>query len=111
MDAASFPNSSLNRGLTMDPNAIAGMAFTLILALFIGGFVLLFPLSRKLGQLLEQRMGVKPQLDDAAARELSDLRQLVEGMQADLGRLRERQEFVEHLLAEPKDRRTEKLNP
>lgn len=95
----------------MDPNALAGMAFTLILALLIGGFVLLYPLSRKLGQLLEQRMGVKPQLDEEARLELADLRQMVEGMQADLRRLYERQEFVERLLAEPKDSSVEKLNP
>lgn len=95
----------------MDPNALAGMAFTLILALLIGGFILLYPLSRKLGQLLEQRMGVKPQLDEEARLELADLRQMVEGMQADLRRLYERQEFVERLLAEPKDGNIEKLNP
>ncbi len=95
----------------MDPNAIAGMAFTLILALFIGGFVLLFPLSRKLGQLLEQRMGVKPQLDDDARQQIAELQHTLDGMQTELASMRERQEFVERLLATPKQPAVEKLNP
>lgn len=95
----------------MDPNAVAGMVFTLILALFIGGFVLLFPLSRKLGQLLEQRIGTKPQLDDESRAQLADLHRMIEGMQADLAGMRERQEFFERLIATPKKQDAEKLNP
>lgn len=37
----------------MDPNALAGMIFTLILTLLVGGFIILFPITRRLGQALE----------------------------------------------------------
>lgn len=95
----------------MDPTAVAGMIFTLLLALFIGGFILLFPLTRRLGQLLEQRVsGGRPQ-SDALLREVADLRQTLEGMQADLARMSERQDFVDKLLAAPKRADIEKLSP
>jgi len=94
----------------MDPTAVAGMVFTLLLALSIGGFILLFPLSRKLGQLLEQRLGTKPPLDDQAQQQIADLRQMLEGMQADLTRIREHQEFVEKLVA-PRHDDIQKLKP
>ena len=96
--------------MAMDPTPIAGMIFTLLLAMSIGGFILLFPLSRKLGQLVEQRLGAKPPLDDDTQQQLTDLRQMLEGMQADLVRIREHQEFVENLVVAPK-RDVEKLKP
>ncbi len=95
----------------MDPTAVAGMIFTLLLALFIGGFILLFPLSRRLGQLLEQRVtGGKPP-GEALLQEVADLRQTLEGMQADLARIRDRQDFVDKLLSAPKQTDIEKLSP
>jgi len=108
---ASFTSSFTPTGcMAMDPTPIAGMIFTLLLAMSIGGFILLFPLSRKLGQLLEQRLGAKPPLDDDIQQQLTDLRQMLEGMQADLLRIREHQEFVENLVVAPKHD-VEKLKP
>jgi hypothetical protein len=83
----------------MDPMALAGMIFTLIVLMLIGGFVLLFPLSRRMGLLMEQRLA------DRAARsggdaELAQLREGLRAVQDELLRLSERQEFTESLVAE-----------
>lgn len=37
----------------LEPVALAGMIFSLLVILLIGGFILLYPLSRRLGALLE----------------------------------------------------------
>jgi len=82
----------------MDPNALAGMAFTLILTVMVGGFILLFPLSRKLGQLLESKVlnknGTSLTPDEIAA-----LQNALNSLQGDVRRLTDRQEFIEKLLS------------
>ena len=89
----------------MDSEMLAGMAFTLILAVLVGGFILIFPLSRRLGAIMEARLEEKKapaRLPDA---ELVALRDVVEQLGAELRRVNDRQDFIEKLLthrAEPR---------
>ncbi len=76
---------------------LAGMVFSLLIVLVIGGFILLFPLSKRLGQLLEMRLeerreGVLPPEDVAV------LLETVQTLQDEVERLAERQAFTERLL-------------
>ncbi len=79
----------------MDPTPLAGMVFTLLLVLGIGGFILLYPLSRRLGLLLENRLQEKRQ---GAAPDVAQLRDSVHALQDQVDALVERQEFLEGLL-------------
>ncbi|HEU0052977.1 MAG TPA: hypothetical protein VFQ39_07355 [Longimicrobium sp.] len=82
----------------MDPMAIAGMVFSLLVLTLIGGFILLFPLSRRLGRLMEQRLDERA-LKSANATELAQLNDRLLAVQEELRRLAERQEFTDSLLA------------
>jgi hypothetical protein len=83
----------------MDPMAIAGMIFTLLLFMLVGGFIVLFPITRRLGAYLEQRLE-----QGKGAVDHPDIRQLratVGALQAEIERLAERQDFTESLLLSP----------
>lgn len=79
---------------------IAGMLFSLLLVLIIGGFVLLYPLSKRLGQLLELRLEERRARPPGAvaAAEVQQLSELVSALQVEVAALVERQEFTERLL-------------
>jgi hypothetical protein len=83
----------------MDPNALAGMIFTVILSLLIGGFILLFPLSRRLGLLLEAKIQERKRIPGASVEELENLRSAIQSLEAEVRLLAERQEFTEQLVA------------
>jgi hypothetical protein len=75
------------------------MLFTLLLIAMIGGFVLLLPISRRFGAILEQRLNGRSAPDGTAA----DVRQLeaaVHALQMELEQLSERQAFTESLLSQ-----------
>jgi hypothetical protein len=80
----------------MDLIPLAGMIFTLIMLIIVGGFILLFPLSRRLGLLLESRIAEKKPM--ASEPEIARLRESVQALQDQVGSLIERQDFVERLL-------------
>jgi hypothetical protein len=84
----------------MDPNALAGMIFTLMLAVLVGGFILLFPLSRRLGALLESKIADRkaPPAVGPKQEDLRKLTEIVSDLQEEVRRLAERQEFAEQLL-------------
>ena len=82
----------------MDPNALAGMVFTLILVGMVGGFILVRPITRRLGALLEQRLN--SQASSLSPADVRKLREAVESLRAELDQLSERQAFTEALLAE-----------
>lgn len=83
----------------MDPNAFAGMIFTLMLAIVVGGFILLFPLSRRLGALLEERIQERRRPVVAApTEEIRRLTEVVDRLEEEVRRLSERQDFAEQLL-------------
>lgn len=84
----------------MDPNALAGMLFVLVLAAMVGGFILLFPISRRLGRLLEERIGERKGNAALPTEEVRELRAGLQALQAQLEELVERQDFTESLLSE-----------
>lgn len=84
----------------MDPNAIAGMAFTLVLTALVGGFILVYPVSRRLGAFLEAKLQDRlPQPAPSKPAELESLRSSLSSLQAEVQRLAERQDFMEQLVA------------
>ncbi|HUE97596.1 MAG TPA: hypothetical protein VMN39_13125 [Longimicrobiaceae bacterium] len=74
------------------------MLFTLFLVAMIAGFILLLPITRRLGALMEQRLQEKGTSFSPA--EVSQLRAAVDALRSDLERLSERQAFTEVLLEE-----------
>jgi hypothetical protein len=80
-----------------DFTAIAGMILSLLMVLAIGGMILLYPLTRRLGALMEQRLAEKSgTLSDA--QEVRELRRAVEYLQGEVARLSEEQEFMDSLM-------------
>jgi hypothetical protein len=89
----------------MDPDAVAGMIFTLLLLLMVAGFILVYPLSRRVAALVERRLHDKelaPQPNDA---EMEALRQAITDLSAQLDRVVDRQDFMEKLLSQRMDPR------
>lgn len=80
----------------MPPEMLGGMIFTLIVLAMVGGFVLLLPITRRLGQFLEYRMTERTRLMENEEREA--LLRAIESLRDDVARLGERQEFTERLL-------------
>ena len=86
------------------PEAIAEMIGPVVIILLLGTFVLLFPLSRRLGRVLEEwiklRQETSPDRDTLARLEndVRELRQSVEGGDQRMGLLAERQDFMESLV-------------
>lgn len=78
---------------------VVGMVFILLVLMLIGGFILLLPLTRRLGAYLEQRL--EQGKAGATNPEIRQLRAAVGALQAEIERLAERQEFTESLLASP----------
>ncbi len=80
--------------------AMIGMAFALIMTLVIGGFILLFPIARRLGQALEEWLRLRREESalSISADDVGRLASAVEALQGDVERLVARQEFVESLL-------------
>jgi hypothetical protein len=65
----------------------------------VGGFILLFPITRRLGALLEQRLQGRP-TDEKSIAELRQLESTVRALQQEIEQLSERQVFTESLLSE-----------
>ena len=86
------------------PEAIAEMIGPVVIILLLGTFVLLFPLSRRLGRVLEEwiklRQETSPDRDTLARleNEVRELRQSVEAGDQRIGLLAERQDFMESLV-------------
>ncbi len=84
--------------------AIAEMIGPVLAVFLIGTFILLFPLSRRLGRVLEEwiklRQETSPDRDTLARleNEVRELRQSVEGGDQRMGLLAERQDFMESLV-------------
>ena len=82
----------------MDPNALAGMAFTLILVVLIGGFILTFPLAKRLGLLIESK--IQDKNDPGRVEETRKLKEQIRTLESQVRLLAERQQFTEQLLAQ-----------
>ena len=81
--------------------------FLLLFLVILGGTVLLFPLSRKLGHLIEARTRAGEVAEADRAIHLLTVR--LDTLETQLGALADRQEFLDRLLVE--QRRTEALQP
>ena len=84
----------------MDPELIPMMIFTVIVLAMFGGFIVLLPITRRLGKFLEYRMTERTQLMENEERER--LLKAIESLRDDVARLAERQEFTERLLDKPR---------
>lgn len=87
----------------MDIVPLAGMLLSLLMVLIIAGSILMFPIVRRLGRLLElrieeRRAGVLP------SAELEEVKALVRSLEEEVVRLGERQEFIDRLLSEGRPR-------
>lgn len=88
----------------MDPFFLMVFAFVLLLVLFTGGFILIFPLTRRLGSYLE--MQLERRRDNFQEQEsLQGLEREVHELTAEVRRLAERQAFTDTLLSDEAEAR------
>lgn len=80
----------------MEPVVLFGMVFSLVTLMLIGGFILLFPITRRLGNLLESYLRDR-KADRAEGEQIAALRERVEGLEVEVGALADRQSFSESL--------------
>lgn len=81
----------------LHPVILAGMIFTVVVLGMIGGFILLFPIARLAGQALKiwiENRGTAGEMQNA----IGQMRRELAGMQAQIERVAEQQEFVERAL-------------
>ncbi len=87
-----------------DGIAILGMVLALLLTLSVGGFILLLPITRRLGGALDQWIRIKRSegaSEDEIARFRADMegfRLLLDSVDDRLERVEEQQQFVETLI-------------
>ena len=79
----------------MDWEVIAPMVVAILLILSIAGVILLRPISKRLGDVLEAYAKEK---DSGTTRELRQIRELFETMDQRLRLMEERQDFTEKIL-------------
>ena len=85
----------------MDPFILQVMIFVLVVLALIGGFALLFPLTRQLAAVLEKRY-LGDDVEGADADEVAALRRAVHALRGEVEQIGERQDFTEKLLEGPK---------
>ena len=82
----------------MDPVILAGMIFSIIVLLLVGGFVLLLPVSQRLGKVLDiwisEHKSLPGRADDFAA-----TNRALESLSHRLTELEEQQGFLEELVS------------
>ena len=90
--------------MPVDWNEVAPMIVAVVLFLTIGGVLVLRPIAKRIGDLLEiyardRQAGLEG--------EVHQMRDLVETLNARLQLLEERQDFTDRLLAAPKKEKTD----
>ena len=80
----------------MEWEFIAPLIMSVVLILTVGGVLILRPIARHLGSLLEAM--TREKLDGGRAQELGHVRELMETMNQRLQLMEERQEFTDRLL-------------
>ena len=73
----------------------------IVVIVLLGGFTLLFPLTRQLGKVLEKKY-LEDGTDGTNAEEVAALRRAVQALTGDVERLSEGQDFTEKLLEGPR---------
>ena len=82
----------------MDPEILAPLILTVVLTLTVGGVLLLRPIAKRLGDIVELMIRGKQGEAEGELRRIGDLLETVSGRMA---LLEERQDFTERLLASP----------
>ena len=85
----------------MDPFILQAMIFSIVVIVLLGGFTLLFPLTRQLGRVLE-KMYLEDGTGGTNAEEIAALRRAVQAISGDVEQLSERQDFTERLIEGPR---------
>jgi hypothetical protein len=85
----------------MDPFILQGMIFSIVVIVLLGGYALLYPLTRQLGKLLEKKL-LEDGIGGTNPEEIAARRRAVEALTGDVERLSERQDFTERLLEGPR---------
>jgi len=85
----------------MDPFILQVMIFVIVIIVLVGGFTLLFPLTRRLAEVLE-KLYLKNGAEGTDADEVAALRGAVQALTDDVESLIERQDFTERLLEGPR---------
>ncbi len=82
----------------MDPEILAPLILTIVLTLTVGGVLLLRPIAKRLGDIVELMIRGKQGEAEGELRRMGDL---LETVSARMALLEERQDFTERLLASP----------
>jgi hypothetical protein len=89
----------------MDPYTQSYMIFTIIMTIVIGGFIVTFPIMRRLGRVMEEMLRERQEAR-LASREsgrlevgIDELRASMERVEGHVALLSERQDFMENLLS------------
>lgn len=85
----------------MDIFILQVMIFSIAVLVLVGGFVLLYPLTRRLAEVLEKRY-LEDGAEGANADEVAALRRAVHALRGEVEQIGERQDFTEKLLEGPK---------
>lgn len=94
----------------MDIIALAGMLFSLLVVLIIAGSILMFPIMRRLGRLIEVRIEER-RSGTVPAEDMQALLESVRALEAEVLRLTDRQAFTERLLEGNRSRTSERTEP
>ena len=82
---------------------VFSVIMTLIFAVSIGGTILLYPLTRRLGRYLEMKLEEKEALGGRTPQDWNRMAVAMESIASRLKALEERQDFTEKLLSKPKE--------
>ena len=97
-DDGAEANSRKEVEIAMEPMALVGMVFSLIVLAMIGGFVLLVPISRRLGAVLELWLDERGKANQIGPAVFGRIREEVATLRDEMEALTSRQDFVENLL-------------
>jgi hypothetical protein len=84
----------------MDMDLVIGVSFVLMFTLIVGGIVLMFPLSRKIGLLIESRIEERKGAPGPGSDELNRISSRLERLEEQVRAVSARQEFLDDLLVE-----------
>jgi hypothetical protein len=84
----------------VDMDLVVGVSFLLLFTLVIGGIILMFPLTRKLGLLIESRIGDKKVAGGEDSDELKRISSRLAALEEQVRAVSARQEFLDDLLVE-----------
>jgi hypothetical protein len=89
----------------MDPLIQGSMIFAIIMTVILGGFIVTFPVMRRLGRVMEESLRDRQRArlgDGDRARlegEITELQRTVGNLEAHVDLLGERQDFMENLIS------------